>query len=281
MNPIQLLLKYFQLPLIVLLGIVIYFVLLAFGLPLPALLLILITIFLGTYSLLKEIIVSVLKKQFALDYIAILAIIVSLLTREYLVGAVIALMLTTGRSLESYGIAQAKRSLELLVDRIPQDVFLAHEGTPGKKEKIACVTTGQHLFIRKGEIIPLDGILISKQGVTDESSLTGEPYFVDKLQGDIVRSGTINTGEAIIIKVTKTEKDSTYKKIVEMVRKAQNEKSPFIRLADKYSTFFTIVTFFIAAAAFLASHRVESILAVLVIATPVSYTHIRAQETEC
>jgi heavy metal translocating P-type ATPase len=242
--------------------------LLALGLPLPALIIILIGTFIGSYSLFPEIIKALFKKQFALDYIAALTILVSLITKEYLVGAVIALMLATGRALEAYGIAQAKKTLSLLVDRIPQDVFLVKDGQPGKKEKIGNIRLNQQIFIRKGEVIPLDGILLSQDSITDESSITGEPYFIEKLKGDLIRSGTINMGKPIIIQVSKVEKDSTYKKIIDMVRKAQDEKSPFIRLADRYSTLFTLITLAIAGFAFLISRNLDAVLAVFVIATP-------------
>lgn len=267
MSLLRFLFRYSQVPL-VLLCIILYLFFLALGLQNPALFIILIGIFIGSYSLLPEITKALFKRQFALDYIAALTILVSLITKEYLVGAVIALMLATGRSLEAYGIAQAKKTLSLLVDRIPQDVFLAKDDQPGKKEKIGNVRLGQHIFVRKGEVVPLDGILLSQDSITDESSITGEPYFIDKLKGDHIRSGTINMGKPIIIQVSKVEKDSTYKKIIEMVKKAQDEKSPFIRLADRYSTLFTLITLIISGFAFLISGNLDGVLAVLVIATP-------------
>ncbi len=267
MSALRFLFRYSQVPL-VLLCIILYLFLLALGLTLPALFIILIGIFIGSYYLFPEIIKALFKRQFALDYIAALTILVSLITKEYLVGAVIALMLATGRSLEAYGISQAKKTLSLLIDRIPQDVFLAKDGQPEKKEKIGNVRLGQHIFVRKGEVVPLDGILLSEDSVSDESSITGEPYFIDKLKGDHIRSGTINMGKPIIIQVSKIEKDSTYKKIIEMVKKAQDEKSPFIRLADRYSTLFTLITLVISGFAFLISGNLDGVLAVLVIATP-------------
>lgn len=268
MKTIRFLFQNFQIPLLVLLAIILYLILLALHLPFPALLLILLAIILGSYNLFREIIGSLLKKQFALDYIAVLAILVSLITSEYLVGAVIALMLSTGSTLEAYGISRAKRTLSRLIDRIPQDVFLAHDNRPGQKEKIGNIKVGQHIFIRKGEVIPLDGFLISNDSTTDESSITGEPYFIEKLRGDLIRSGTINTGKPIIMQVTRVEKDSTYNKIIRLVHNAQEEKSPFIRLADRYSTIFTIITFAIALLAFYLSRSLDGVLAVLVIATP-------------
>lgn len=265
---IKLLLTHFKLPLLILLCIILYILLPLLDITLLQIPIILLAIFLGSYNLFFTIIKSLLKKQFALDYIAVLAITVSLLTHQYLVGAVIALMLATGTTLEDYGIAQAKKTLSLLVDRIPQDIFIAKNGQPDHKEKIGNIELGQHIFIRKGEVVPLDGILLSTGSITDESSITGEPYFIEKLRGDMIRSGTINTGEPITIRVTKTEKDSTYNKIIELVRRAQEEKTPFIRLADRYSTIFTLITLAISCIAFSISHNLDNVLAVLVIATP-------------
>lgn len=258
----------FKIPLIILLGIILYLLLGATKLPTVGLVIILGVIFLGSYRLVLETIISLIKKQFALDYIAILAVLVSLLTREFLVGAVIALMLASGETLEDFGAAKARQSLTKLIDRIPRDVWLWQKNRADKKIKLESVKVGQHILIRKGEVIPLDGVLNSKAGITDESSLTGEPYPVEKIEGDIIRSGTVNIGDAIVVKVTKASKDSTYRKIITLVESAQQEKAPLVRLADRYSTIFTIITFTIAGFAFWHNPTLESILAVLVVATP-------------
>lgn len=226
------------------------------------------TILVGSYELILETFHSLRSRQFALDYIAILAIIVSLVTRQYLVGMVIALMISTGRNLESYGIKSAKKSLTKLINRIPSTVVLWESGSIGEKIKAEKVKIGQQILIRKGEVIPLDGTLVSQHGLTDESSLTGEPYPVEKIADDAIRSGTINVGELMVMTVTKEAKDSTYKKIIAMVEKAQTEKAPLVRLADRYSIVFTVITAVIAAAAYWYHPGLESILAVLVVATP-------------
>lgn len=224
---------------------------------------------LGSYRLVAESFQSLLKKHFALDYIAILAILVSLITHEYLVAEILALMISSGRTLEDYGVAQAKKSLTKLIERIPNEVFLWKNGKIGEKVKIDKVKIGDQIFIRKGEVIGLDGILVSESGLTDESSLTGEPYTIEKIENDQIRSGTINIGDPIVISVTKTQENSTYKKIIDMVKKAQEEKSSMIRMADKYSGIFTIITVFITGFAYVYSgFDLTRALAVLVIATP-------------
>ncbi len=263
------LLNTFRIPTIIILAIVIYVFLLIIKLDTAAALVAIFATLLGSYRLFHETVTSLLKKNFALDYIAILAIVVSLATHEYLVAAILALMIASGRTLEDYGVAQAKKSLTKLAERIPNEVFLWMNGKIGEKINIGKVKKGQEIFIRKGEVIGLDGVLISKDGLTDESSLTGEPYTIDKIEGDSIRSGTINIGQPIVVKVTKESGNSTYNKIVGMVKNAQAEKSPFVRLADSYSGVFTIVTLLITGFAYIYSgFDLLRALAVLAIATP-------------
>lgn len=256
------------LPIYALVSILSYLVLYYLNFKFIAQIVIIVSIIVGSINLVIATVKLILKKQFALDYIALLAIATALFTQEYLAGSIIVLMLSGGNALESYAKSLAKRSLTSLTDRIPHEVVLWRKGKADRKEKIENIKPGELVLVRKGEVIPLDGILESEIGETDESSLTGEPYIIEKLKGDKLRSGTVNKGEAIILKVTRAESDSTYRKIVEMVRLAQEEKSPFIRLANKYSAFFTIFTLLLCAATFYFTQDWKLVLAVLVIATP-------------
>jgi heavy metal translocating P-type ATPase len=263
------LLNTFRIPAIVILAIAFYLILLILKLNLAAAIVAIFATLLGSYRLFYETVSSLLKKNFALDYIAILAIVVSLATQEYLVAAILALMIASGRTLEDYGVSQAKKSLTKLAERIPNEVFLWVDGKIGEKVRIEKVKIGQAIHVRKGEVIGLDGVLVSEDGLTDESSLTGEPYTIEKIQGDPIRSGTINIGQPIVVKVIKESGDSTYNKIVAMVKNAQDEKSPFVRLADSYSGVFTIVTLLITGFAYAYSgFDLTRALAVLAIATP-------------
>lgn len=227
-----------------------------------------IVIFIGSIDLLRDTYRSLVHKKFALDYIALVAITTGVLSGEYIVAAVIVLMLAGGQTLEKYAVARAKKALTALADRIPKQVLLWHNDTFGKSVQIESVSVGTQIFVRKGEVIPLDGTLASEDGLADESSLTGEPYEIEKLQGDVLRSGTINIGRPMIVTVTKSDRDSTYRKIVEMVARAQDERSPLIRIADKYSGIFTAITFGISLFAYAISGDIKQVLAVLVIATP-------------
>jgi len=260
--------KNFKIPSVILLAIGIALPLVVLHLNFFAISILVAATLLGSYGLCKEIVSSLAKRHFVLDYIAVLAIIASLATQEYFVAAIIALMIASGRALEEYGVAQAKNSLTKLADRIPHEVMLWQDNHPSQKEKIGNVAVGQEILVRKGEVIGLDGILVSPAGLINEASLTGEPYPAEKIEGDPLRSGTINIGDPVVMKVTRTEKNSIYEKIIAMVKKAQNEKAPLVRLADRYSVIFTILTLAISAFAYFLSHDFKQVLAVLVIATP-------------
>jgi len=250
----------FTIPLIVVVGLFLYLIT---QIPVVAY----ISILLGSYKLIVETFQDIKNKQFGLDYIAILAVLVSLITHEYLVGIILGLMLATGRNLEEFAARSARKSLSSLADRIPHEVSVEIDMKIIKKD-VSSVKVGEVILVRKGEVIPLDGLLLSSSGVVDESTLTGEAFPVDKYEGDIVRSGILNLDSVIRIKVTKEEKDSTYKKIVLLVERAQSEKAPLVRLADKYSLYFTLITLVISAIAYILHPGLESILAVLVVATP-------------
>lgn len=260
--------RHFRIPIFVLLGIFVYLFLSFLKLTPLSIIVALVATAVGSYKLFRDIIKSILKKQLALDYVAILAIAVALSAGEHIVALIIALMIATGRTLEEYGVAAAKNSLTKLIDRIPNSVSVWKNGEVIKKEIVSKVKIGEEILIRRGEVIGLDGILASQTGLTDESSLTGEPYAIDKIQGDAIRSGTINVGNPIVLKITKEAADSTYRKIIDMVKRAQGEKAPLVRLADRYSVFFTFLTLVIAGFAYLLDGNMDSVLAVLVIATP-------------
>lgn len=257
----------FFLPFLVVVGLIAYLILSFGNFTTLSIIIAYASILLGSYPLIAESIEDIKNRQFGLDYIAILAIAVALITHEYLVGIILGLMLATGRNLEDFASKLAKKSLSSLAERIPHDIGVEDNGTVMSKS-VGSISINEIIVVRKGEVIPLDGLLLSPTAVVDESSLTGEAFPADKYSGDLLRSGILNLESVIRVKVTKSEKDSTYKKIVQLVERAQSEKAPLVRLADKYSLYFTVITLIISGFAYLLHPNLEAILAVLVVATP-------------
>jgi heavy metal translocating P-type ATPase len=228
----------------------------------------LVIIVVGAAPLVRDTLTALRERRYALDYLALLAIGAAVAALELQVGAVIALMLATGRALEDYGVRRARRSLNLLADRIPRTALVLRDGETTVSMTIEEIEIGSELLVRHGEVLPLDGELVSDHALVDESSLTGEPYLLEKVRGDEVRSGTVNQGPPLQMRVLREARESTYRQILSLVEAAQEGSAPMARLADRYSLVFTAVAIALAAGAWWYSGSLERALAVLVVATP-------------
>jgi heavy metal translocating P-type ATPase len=212
---------------------------------------------------------EILHKHFVADIVAMLAIIVSIILNDAFPGVIIILMQSGGKALEDYAYRRASSSLNNLLLRAPR---IAHRKTDHNivEIQVSQVNIGDILVIKSGDLIPADGEILSIQARIDESSLTGEPLPKSKTCGEQVFSGTINIGDVFDIKATSKSDESQYSKIVKLVKKAQQEKAPIQRLADKYAVWFTPLTLVVSAVGWLITNNFETILSVLVVATPCS-----------
>ncbi|MFZ4816170.1 MAG: heavy metal translocating P-type ATPase [Phototrophicaceae bacterium] len=210
---------------------------------------------------------KMLKGNFAADVVAMLAIITAVIMHEYFAGVIIVIMQSGGEALENYSLRRASSTLEQLLARAPRT---AHRKADGQITEIAAsdVRVKDILIVRPGDLIAVDGLLLSAQAAVDESALTGEPLTRNKQAGEVLLSGSINGGDAFDMEVSKIAAESTYAQIVQLVEKAQQEKPPLQRLADRYAVWFTPVTLVMCAIGWWITGTPSTILAVLVVATP-------------
>ncbi len=204
--------------------------------------------------------------QVGVDVVAWLALLGTLLVNEPLAGAIITLMLTTGRLLEARAQSRAERELTQLVSRAPQSARRLG-GDRIETVPVEQVGKGDRLLVASGEVVPVDGRLVN-DGSFDESSLTGEPTPVARSIGDDVRSGVVNAGPQVEMLATTVAADSTYSQIVRLVEQAQASSAPFVRTADRFAAIFVPITLMLAGGAWWWSGDPVRAVAVLVVATP-------------
>jgi cation transport ATPase len=217
--------------------------------------------------LVVSITVDLVHRQAGVDIIAVLAVIGALLFGEYLAGAVIALMLTTGTALEAYAEGRAGRELSALLARAPRVAHRYEDGTLVTRA-VDELSAGDLLLVKPGEVVPVDGLVVGDPATLDEAALTGESRLVMREDGDQVSSGVVNAGSPFDLHATATAETSTYAGIVRLVKQAQDEKSPSVRLADRYAALFVPLTLAVAALAWIVSGDPVRALSVLVVATP-------------
>lgn len=209
---------------------------------------------------------GITNRTMGVDVIAALAIVGSLALGEYLAGAIIALMLSSGRALEGFANRRARQDLSSLLERAPRMVTRYEAGLLVSRP-VDDVRAGDLLMVKGGEVVPVDGVVMGN-AVLDDSALTGEsrPTVLDP--GAPVSSGAVNAGSAFDLRATATAERSTYAGIVRLVREAAGSKAPSTRLADRYAAIFVPVALTMSAAAWAVSGDPTRALSVLVVATP-------------
>ncbi len=229
----------------------------------------LVTLIIGGTPIILDTVRNMIHRHFAADIIAMLAIITAILSNEALPGVVIVIMQSGGKALEDHAFRKASTSLNALLARSPQ-VANRKKNDMIEVIDVNSIKIGDLLIVRPGDLIPVDGHVINNNAIIDESALTGEPIPKTKKVNDPLFSGTVNVGDAFEMITDKLNAESQYSKIVQMVRKAQEEKAPIQRLADRYAVWFTPITIFISLFGWIITGKLETILSVLVVATPCS-----------
>jgi len=207
------------------------------------------------------------RRDLGVDAIALVAMTGALALGEYLAGAVVSLMLAGGNALEAYAGRRARRELTALVERAPRTGY-RRRGDLVEAVPVAEIAVGDVLVVRAGDVVPVDGVVHSREAVVDESALTGEPLPATIRAGGSVRSGTANAGEPFELRATRSAAESAYAALVRLVRQAETQRAPFVRLADRYAAIFLPVTAAIAGLAWGLSGDAVRALAVFVVATP-------------
>lgn len=190
-------------------------------------------------------------------------------------AVVIIFFISLGRYLEARAKGRAGSALRALLELGAKE---ARRVTPVGDEMVPVeeVQIGDHLRVRPGEKVPVDGQVVDGASAVDESMLTGESLPVDKAVGDVVAGGTVNTSGVLTVSATAVGSDTALAQIVALVEAAQTGKSSAQRLADRVSSVFVPVVLVIALATFAGwwvlgddvGDAVTSAVAVLIIACP-------------
>ena len=153
-------------------------------------------------------------------------------------GAMVIGLYTIGKVLEEKALNNSRKSIKGILE-IKQGYANVVSGEKIIKTSVEDIKVGDELVIKKGERIPVDGIVINGETNLDESALTGESalYFVKT--GDEVLSGSINKGDVIRVKASAEYADSTVAKILELLDNATDKKTKLETTVSKLSRYYT------------------------------------------
>jgi P-type Cu+ transporter len=193
------------------------------------------------------------------------------------VAAAITVLVLLGQVIELRARKQTSGAIRALLDLSPRTARRLRDGSE-EDIPLEQVMVGDHLRIRPGEKVPVDGIVEEGKSSVDEAMLTGEPIPVAKQKGDKVIGGTVNQTGAFIMRAERVGSETLLAQITQMVAEAQRSRAPIQRLADRVSGWFVPAVIAAAVLAFAAwivfgpeprlPHAIVSAVAVLIIACP-------------
>ncbi|KKT77480.1 MAG: Copper-translocating P-type ATPase [Microgenomates group bacterium GW2011_GWB1_44_8] len=183
-------------------------------------------------------------------------------------------LIILGKWLEARAKGKTSEAIKKLIQLQPKTARVLRDGQEIDLP-ISEVQVGDHIRLRPGEKVPVDGKVISGETSIDESMVTGESIPVYKHTGDLVIGGTLNTSGAIILSATKVGSATMLAQIIKLVEQAQASRAPIQKLADVISGYFVPAVLMIAVATFAGWYITTGYLpamlnaiAVLIIACP-------------
>lgn len=192
-------------------------------------------------------------------------------------SAVLITLILLGKYLEARAKSQTTNALSTLLNLQAKEARVIRNGTT-QMIPLKEVVVGDHLIVKPGEKIPVDGLVIKGTTSIDTSMITGESMPVTKFENDEVIGSTMNKNGVITMEATKVGKDTALSSIVQVVEQAQGSKAPIQRLADTISGYFVPIVVAIAILTFIVwitlvqvgqiEHALVASIAVLVIACP-------------
>jgi Cu+-exporting ATPase len=193
-------------------------------------------------------------------------------------AAVITVLVLLGQVLELRAREKTSGAIKALLDLAPKTAVRVRADGSDETVQIDSIQVGEHLRVRPGEKVPVDGEVVEGKGTVDESMVTGEPMPVGKAPGSKVTAGTINQTGGFVLRAEKVGADTLLSQIVHMVAAAQRSRAPIQRMADQVAAWFVPVVILVAALTFVAwslwgpspafSYALITAVAVLIIACP-------------
>jgi P-type Cu+ transporter len=193
-------------------------------------------------------------------------------------AAVITTLVLVGQVLELRARSHTSSAIRMLLGLSPKTARRIAEDGIEEDIPLDQVHVGDHLRVRPGEKIPVDGIVLEGHSSVDESMITGEPIPVEKTPSAKVTGASVNGTGSLVIRAERVGSETLLAQIIKMVSEAQRSRAPIQRLADVVANYFVPAVIVVAIVTFIVwaisgpqpslAYAVINSVAVLIIACP-------------
>lgn len=201
------------------------------------------------------------------DVLVSIALIASILIGEDFAAGEIAFIMQLGALLEDLTVARARSGIEKLVRLTPQTARRLRGNTeeiiPAER-----VLVGDTLRVLPGEVVPVDGKILSGETSINQAVVTGEAMPVDKGPGDPVFSGTVNQFGPFLMRASKVGENSSIQRMIRLVQSADAGKAKIVGIADRWATWIVVIALSAAALTWLITGEIIRAVTILVVFCP-------------
>lgn len=178
------------------------------------------------------------KEFFDENTLMLIAVITAFIIGESVEGVLVVLLYSLGEFLEDLATDRSKEKIAGLSELKSVTANLMVDGKV-KEVEPSVIKIGSLILVRKGDRVPIDGVIVSGVSEFDLKALTGEGKLFSKGEGDKIYSGSINLGDAVVVKTEKLYKDSTVEKIIEMVESSSERKAKSQKFITSFAKVYT------------------------------------------
>ena len=177
-------------------------------------------------------------RTFSIDLLVTIAVIGALIIGEYVESGVVAFLFLFGAWLEQRSLERTRTSIRELVDAAPTTARIRRDGEEIEID-VTEIAEGDHVVIKAGDSVPVDGRIVEGVGHLEQAAITGEPVPVERAAGDDVFAGTTLDNGFLIVSASQVGDDTTFARIIELVEDAQDAKAPRQQFLDRFAAIYT------------------------------------------
>jgi len=214
---------------------------------------------------------EMMRGRLHLSAIVAVAVIAAISKSDYKEAGIVAFFMLLATLIEKQTAAGARESVERLMTLTPPTAELVS----GETVPVSELKSGDRVRLRPGDRIPADGVIVTGQTSIDEATITGESLPADKAEGDDVFAGTSNLTGSVEMEVTRVGEETALGKVKGLILEAEQTKTPFMQMMDRYAQWYTPVVLMVAAIVFVFTKGLEDrwdrVISVLVVAVPCAF----------
>ena len=163
------------------------------------------------------------EREIGIEFLMTVAIVAAAALGQWREAALVAALFSITEALEGFTIQRTRYAIRTLMDLVPPKAHVLRDGREVEVD-VTDVRIGEHIKVRPGESIPVDGVILEGSSAINESAVTGESLPVERDAGQSVFAGTLNGNGALVVEATKWFEDNTVSHIIDLVERAQAEK---------------------------------------------------------